>query len=312
MLPSQPRSSSWSTKPTTAQQPHLPPKPQFIKHLHNNSVRERQRATMQCVVKGSPDTQVKWYNNGNPIESSTDYMIVHDHLTGLCTLSIAEAFSPDSGQYTCVATNAAGSESSIAWLVVKPESPQKQPLSPQPPKTARMTPQAVPQTPLRLGTIESTKIDAPSSYSPPQPMKSVEIVRAYPKYPESPQQPQQPSTAEVDPSAMVKPSVLQALRDINLIEGGQAVFECLLQGNPLNIQWFKGEKEIKNQFRHKISFDEKTGVAKLYMTTVLEDDAGTYTCRATNQLGEAITSSQFMSYSNLSIYLLYKYILFKK
>lgn len=53
------------------------------------------------------------------IEPSPDYNINYNQFTGLCTLDICEAFPQDSGQYTCVASNPAGTESSTAYLVVK-------------------------------------------------------------------------------------------------------------------------------------------------------------------------------------------------
>jgi hypothetical protein len=115
MLPTQTRSTSLS-KPIS-----ITPlqKPQFSKHLQNTTVKSGQRAFLQCIIKGSPDTSISWLKNGKPIEPSPDYVINYDRITGICTLDICEAFPQDSGQYTCMATNPAGSESTTAWLVVK-------------------------------------------------------------------------------------------------------------------------------------------------------------------------------------------------
>jgi titin len=115
MMPTHPRSSSLS-KPIS-----ITPlqKPQFAKHLQNVTTKQGNRALMQCTIKGSPDTTVSWYKNGKLIEPSTDYVIHFDRVTGVSTLDICEAFPQDSGQYTCVANNPAGNESTTAWLVVK-------------------------------------------------------------------------------------------------------------------------------------------------------------------------------------------------
>lgn len=115
MMPTQPRSNSLS-KPisiTPMQKPH------FTKHLQNTTVKQGDRAVLHCVIKASPEIEIKWYNNGNPIEPSTDYIISYDRATGSCSLTIIETFPQDKGQYTCVATNPVGTESSTAWLVVK-------------------------------------------------------------------------------------------------------------------------------------------------------------------------------------------------
>ena len=115
MLPTQPRSSSLS-KPVLITPVQ---KPQFSRHLQNTTVKNGNRATLLCTIKGSPDTEIKWYNNGKLVEPSPDYIIEYNRATGVCSLNISEAFPQDSGQYTCVASNLVGSESSTAWLVVK-------------------------------------------------------------------------------------------------------------------------------------------------------------------------------------------------
>jgi hypothetical protein len=94
-------------------------KPGFAKHLQNCTVEKGNCASFECVVKGTPDTQIIWYRNGTPIQQSTDFMVNYDHQTGLSTLKIAQAFPEDSGQYTCIASNPGGQDSSTAWLVVR-------------------------------------------------------------------------------------------------------------------------------------------------------------------------------------------------
>lgn len=152
---------------------------------------------------------------------------------------------------------------------------------------------------MRISSIESSKVEIPA-HSPPQPpqadsghQKPVEIIRAYQKYPEPPQEKQH---AEPIKEAQNKPKVLEPLKNLDLVEGGKVVFECRFQGGPLNIQWFKGDRELKNQYRHKMVYDENTGRARLIISTVLEEDADVYTCRASNSLGDAITSAKLLSH----------------
>lgn len=170
-------------------------------------------------------------------------------------------------------------------------------------------PKGVHHSPLRLGTIES-KAEQHQAQPFDSFQKPVEIVKAYQKYPEPPQyqpppppppplmKPHQvheaPAQLPIDPSAMTKPRVIDPLTDQPLIEGGQALFECRLQGHPLNIQWFKNDTELKNQFRFKISYDDKTGMARLFISTVFDDDAGKYTCRASNAIGDCSTNASLI------------------
>jgi hypothetical protein len=114
MMPTQPRSSSLSKASLTPIH-----KPQFTKHLQNSTVNEEHTAVMQCIIKDTPNTEISWYKNGDLIQSTAECMINYDRASGLCTLKIPRATAQDGGQYTCVATNVVGSESSTAWLVVK-------------------------------------------------------------------------------------------------------------------------------------------------------------------------------------------------
>lgn len=76
-------------------------------------------ALIQCVAISTPDTDVKWFRNNTLIEPSDNYVMAYDYLTGLCTLSIGTATDQDNGQYTCVVSNYAGTESSSSIVVIR-------------------------------------------------------------------------------------------------------------------------------------------------------------------------------------------------
>ena len=109
------RSSSYTARPVTEQ----PQKPQFVKHLQNFTFDQGDVALIQCVAISTPDTDVKWFKNGVLIEQTDNYVMAYDYITGLCTLSIGSATVQDNGQYTCVVSNFAGTESSSSWVVIK-------------------------------------------------------------------------------------------------------------------------------------------------------------------------------------------------
>jgi len=269
MTPTQPRASSVSKSVSITPLQ----KPQFVKHLQNATFKHGEIALIQCIAKGSPDTVVKWYRNGNPIEANDDYAMAYDINNGLCSLSIAEARSQDSGQYTCVATNAIGSESSTAWIVVKESSQERNQQQQQAQKVAIRPGFQKQTTPLRLGQIESSKVETSETSSFSQQVQRSEMV-------------------SVESGA--KPRVLEPLRDVEFVEAASALLECRLQGHPLSIQWYKGNSPIVSQYRYKMSHDEVSGMARLFIATVLEDDAGEYTCRATNQFGDVSTTAHLI------------------
>jgi len=99
--------------------PNLPVKPQIVKHLQNVTAQPGSKSQLQCMVKCSPDTEVKWYHNGTLVPFSARVPASFDKLTGLASLTINDANPHDAGQYTCVASGPAGQDSSTAWVVVR-------------------------------------------------------------------------------------------------------------------------------------------------------------------------------------------------
>jgi len=61
---------------------------------------------------------------------------------------------------------------------------------------------------------------------------------------------QQPRVIQplVDPAQMIRPRVLEPLSGaVEFVEGGPAVFECRVEGNPLSVQWFRGARETERR-----------------------------------------------------------------
>uniref|UniRef100_A0A3B5LKF0 Palladin, cytoskeletal associated protein n=1 Tax=Xiphophorus couchianus TaxID=32473 RepID=A0A3B5LKF0_9TELE len=85
--------------------------------LQDVQASEGQVVVLECRVRGSPPLQVQWYRQGNEILDSPDFRILQKEI---CTLVIAEAFPEDGGLFFCKASNAFGSVSSTAQLIVNP------------------------------------------------------------------------------------------------------------------------------------------------------------------------------------------------
>lgn len=71
-----------------------------------------------------------------------------------------------------------------------------------------------------------------------------------------------------------------------------ATLSCDLEGTPLpKIAWFKDDKEIAvPSMKYDSFFNE--GIAELTVKNIEETDAGTYSCRATNDLGSITTKAK--------------------
>ncbi|XP_065086405.1 titin isoform X5 [Ochlerotatus camptorhynchus] len=108
----------------TATEP--PPSLSVPQPLRDVSVREGQRAQLQCVIIGHPTPAIEWFKDGISIHNNPDYKTTFDG--GLCTLTIDETVTADTAEYLCRAINDAGIADSPARLIVT-ELPQ--PVKPQ-------------------------------------------------------------------------------------------------------------------------------------------------------------------------------------
>ncbi|CAD6198030.1 unnamed protein product [Caenorhabditis auriculariae] len=103
----------------------------------------------------------------------------------------------------------------------------------------------------------------------------------------SPAPPQTP----VGPSA---PIFLKEMRHQPLKPGAVMVFEGRVAAVPApTIEWLKNGKPLQN-YRAKLEHDSKSGIVSLTIPQMFNDDAGEYSCKATNVHGEAISVAQLL------------------
>lgn len=107
-----------------------------------------------------------------------------------------------------------------------------------------------------------------------------------------------------EPSTRQRPVFTQPLQNIDSIPEGQtAHFECRLipVGDPLlKVEWFRNEKPLEDSSR--ITKVHDFGFVSLDLTHIREEDEGVYMCRASNPLGEAVTTASMKIKSKLILY----------
>lgn len=102
-------------------------------------------------------------------------------------------------------------------------------------------------------------------------------------------------TITTEEITMQAPVFTAPLRDQQLIENAPLHFEARLipVGDPdLKVEWFKNNVPI--QQANRISTMHDFGYVALDMKYVNPEDSGTYTCRATNRLGQAVTTASLV------------------
>lgn len=73
------------------------------------------------------------------------------------------------------------------------------------------------------------------------------------------------------------------------VVSGNCRLDCKIAGSlPMRVSWFKDGKEIASSDRYRTAFVE--GTASLEISRVDMNDAGNFTCRATNSVGSKDSS----------------------
>ncbi|XP_066257893.1 uncharacterized protein [Euwallacea similis] len=94
----------------------------------------------------------------------------------------------------------------------------------------------------------------------------------------------------IQPGQPRPPIFITPLRDIAVVSGQTAKFECIVQSEPSpNIIWSKDGRIIENSKDRQIHF--RNGVCRLTILPAYPEDAGTYACTATNPVGSINTTA---------------------
>ncbi|XP_043991903.1 myopalladin isoform X4 [Gambusia affinis] len=91
--------------------------PYFILKLKSREVPEGTKVQLDCIVRGHPVPEVRWFCEGKELENSPDIQIITSG--ELHSLVIAEAFEEDTGRYSCFASNVYGTDSTSAEIYVE-------------------------------------------------------------------------------------------------------------------------------------------------------------------------------------------------
>ncbi|XP_060785969.1 myosin light chain kinase, smooth muscle isoform X4 [Neoarius graeffei] len=99
---------------------------------------------------------------------------------------------------------------------------------------------------------------------------------------------------ESEQRSPVKPSFSSLIKDVEVVEGSAARFDCKIEGYPdPEVVWYKDDQPIKETRHFQIDYDEE-GNCSLVISDVSGDDDAKYTCKAVNSLGEAICTAELI------------------
>ncbi|XP_055070840.2 myosin light chain kinase, smooth muscle isoform X2 [Misgurnus anguillicaudatus] len=99
---------------------------------------------------------------------------------------------------------------------------------------------------------------------------------------------------ESEEKVLMKPTFNTVIKDVEVVEGSAARFDCKIEGYPdPEVVWYKDEQPIKETRHFQIDYDED-GNCSLIISEVSGDDDAKYTCKAMNSVGEATCTAELI------------------
>uniref|UniRef100_A0A673LQC2 Myosin light chain kinase, smooth muscle n=1 Tax=Sinocyclocheilus rhinocerous TaxID=307959 RepID=A0A673LQC2_9TELE len=101
-------------------------------------------------------------------------------------------------------------------------------------------------------------------------------------------------SAELEEKTLMKPTFSNVIKDVEVVEGSAARFDCRIEGYPdPEVVWYKDDQPIKETRHFQIDYDED-GNCSLVISEVSGDDDAKYTCKAMNSVGEASCTAELI------------------
>ncbi|XP_033842327.1 myosin light chain kinase, smooth muscle [Periophthalmus magnuspinnatus] len=99
---------------------------------------------------------------------------------------------------------------------------------------------------------------------------------------------------EYEQKTECKPTFSSVIKDVEVVEGSAARFDCKIEGYPdPEVVWYKDDQPIKETRHFQIDYDEE-GNCSLVISEVSGDDDAKYTVKAVNSLGEATCTAELL------------------
>lgn len=93
---------------------------------------------------------------------------------------------------------------------------------------------------------------------------------------------------------LASPTFVKRLSPVKIMDGESVNLTCIVEGKPIpRVEWYHNNKPIK-EGKEIIIVQDMEGVCSLAITEVFPEDAGEYTCRAVNPVGEAVCTSSLI------------------
>jgi titin len=308
------------SKAVIVTQPMVMEAPRIIKPVKAVLARPEEEVVLEAKFEGIPAPEIKWYKNNKEIKPGEDYDIkVQEKQT---VLKINKKVKKKGGKYEVHAVNPKGEVRSSGTVTVtqtiteEAQPPQFiQPINPQYATVGevvileaevesfpaasfqwfqKMTPIiSTPEmkivseenrstlimtdvTPEQAGTITCRAENAVGSVTCTASLNVVEET-------------EWEETRELEYPRFIKPLI-----PIRVMDGEKVTFQCVVTGKPIpKVQWYHNDLPVK-EAKDVVISQSSEGVCMLAIAEVFPENAGVYTCKAVNKVGEAVCKSSLI------------------
>ncbi|XP_053986004.1 obscurin isoform X2 [Hylaeus volcanicus] len=278
--------------------------PIFLVRLKDTELLENTYLRFMVKVKGDPNPDMKFYKDNVPIDANHSRIkIVTDQADkGFYELVIDDVQKQDAGKYSCTAKNRYGETSCEASVTVTDEKLLYLPEN-------FLEPGMEPRfTWLRDGRPFDPEERFKVLFQDNEDTLALVFQHVRPEDAGLYTCVAQTSTGNISCSAELtvqgavnqllkdpeKPKLVSEMRHSEASSGGSAMLELQIRGYPKpDIKWTKDGKEIVAGGRYKYLWEDEESMT-LVIKKVTAKDAGTYTIRAKNELGEDITQIELI------------------
>ncbi|XP_019626721.1 PREDICTED: muscle M-line assembly protein unc-89-like [Branchiostoma belcheri] len=235
-------------------------RPEFLQRIQNVQVQEGAPAEMRTRIHGVPYPQIAWQKDGYTISERPGLRMMNQD--GMVSLMFDLTDKEDDGWYTAVAFNSAGTVATRCKLTVIPTLKKAEP--PQRLVVAKSK---------RTAEFKREEVTAISKFGE----ETVDEEDLY------------------DKTRKQRPVFKTKISPVNLEGMGRAHFECRLVpiGDPnMKVEWLNNGQPI--EAANRLQYVNEFGFVSMDYLVAYPRDTGIITCRATNQHGEAETSSRLV------------------
>ncbi|XP_067139876.1 cell adhesion molecule DSCAML1-like [Centruroides vittatus] len=278
--------------------------PKIVPQISENNLKEGQTYIAMCGInEGDPPLTFQWSKNGKPLTESSHW-VIHRQGDFSSSLIIASVKSADSGNYTCLVTNKAGSDSLTTKLLVSvPPTWIRQPYDvsikagnklvlhceadgyPIPTVKWRRTKgfsiaQSSPVTENHWKIIDSGTMSTVAAKKDDEGFYTCEVSNGIGE--------NLSKTVRVE--VQVPPTVNVESVQKMIRNGEDSILVCNITGDkPLNIYWTKDGKKPEDNQRIQIVHTnfERSYKSVLNIESTNREDSGLYVCSANNTFGHS-------------------------